>query len=110
MLLSGAQNECAKPKCVTQSNLSNADTEGTEQSVRTGEVTMMTSLLRPHWQVRVFIHWMDNETVWITPFVSNCQLLHLYRTALTTEIRIELAIATEFSITVFAIINVSFEN
>ena len=56
MLLSGAQNECAKPKCVTQSNLSNADTEGTEQSVRTGEVTMMTSLLRPHRQVRVFIH------------------------------------------------------
>ena len=47
MLLSGAQNECAKPKCVTQSNLSNTDTEGTERSVRIREVTMMTSLLRP---------------------------------------------------------------
>ena len=48
MLLSGAQNECAKPKLVTQSNLSNTDTEGTERSVRMREVTMMTSLLRPH--------------------------------------------------------------
>ena len=47
MLLSVAQNECAKPKCVTQPNLSNTDTEGTEQSVRIREVTMMTSLLRP---------------------------------------------------------------
>ena len=31
------------------------------------------------------IHWMDNGTVWITPFVSNYQLLQLYRTALHTE-------------------------
>ena len=35
-------------RTTVRSNLSNTDTEGTERSVRIGEVTMITSLLRPH--------------------------------------------------------------
>ena len=46
---------------------------------------MQWLLLGTHWRVKVFIHWMENETVWITPFVSNCQLSQLYRTALHPE-------------------------
>ena len=38
------------PGIILQSNLSNMDTEGTEQSVRIKEVTMMTSLIWLHLQ------------------------------------------------------------
>ena len=39
--------------------------------------TQNTSYDNVTFKTPLFIDWMDNETVWITPFVSNCQLLQV---------------------------------
>ena len=69
-----ADQKSVKCKLKVQSNLSNTDTEGTEQSVSIREVTMMTSFLIPHWwPIMLFAEWtMEQSELRLSFLIVNC--------------------------------------